>query len=127
MLVRCWACSRTQLVESGEEPGRCVACTAPLPLLALPLDRRAIEVRQAAVLAVLTGDERRALVAVCDGLGIVGHWWTVKPIRRVFVSLALDHLTGAGAKLPEAADTLGLPRETARDWMAQLVREKATT
>jgi hypothetical protein len=90
------------------------------------LDRRAIELRQTAVLGALTPQERRALATVCGGLGVVGPWWALRSVRRVFVLLALDHLTAQGGGLREAADTVGLPRETCRDWMAELLREKAT-
>ena len=127
MLIRCQRCDRKQEAEGGA----CVACGAALPAVE-PLDGRAIAVRQAAVLRVLTPAEREALAVIVDGLGLVSGWWKVRAVHDVFVLLAgqraMERRMARGASrtaaLRTAAGELGVAYTTLRDAVNGLLVQK---
>jgi len=96
------------------------------------LDRRAIGLRENAVVQLLTAAEREALAAVVSGLGLVGSWWRVRAVHDVFVLLAgqraLERRMARGASrtaaLRAAASELGLPYTTLRRHVNGLLLEK---
>jgi len=125
-LIRCQRCERLQ----AEGP-QCVACGAGLPEVERP-DARALHLRQAAVIRLLTPAEREALAAVVSGLGLVGAWWRVHVVHDGFVLLAgqrrVEQLMAGGLSrtpgLKQAAGELGVPWGTLRDRLNALVLEK---
>ncbi len=125
MLIRC-GCGRLQ-----EARDTCIGCGSALPVVER-LDGRAVQLRQSAVVQLLTVAERDALAAVCSGLGLVGAWWRVRVVHDVFVLLAgerrLAQLVSTGlsrtAALQQAAGELGVPWGTLRDRLNALVLEK---
>ena len=98
------------------------------------LDGRAVQLRQSAVVQLLTPEERGALAAIASGLGLVGSWWRVRAVHDVFVLLAgqrrVEQLMAAGRSrtpaLKQAAGELGVPWGTLRDRLSALVLEKGT-
>ena len=96
------------------------------------LDGRAVQLRQSAVVQLLTPEERGALAAIASGLGLVGSWWRVRAVHDVFVLLAgqrrMEQLIVAGASrtaaLRQVAGELGVKGGTLRDAVNRLVLEK---
>jgi len=96
------------------------------------LDARAVQLRQRAVVQVLTSEERYALAVIVSGLGLVSSWWNVRAVHDVFVLLAgqrrVEQLISAGLSrtpgLKQAAAELGVPWGTLRDRLNALVLEK---
>ncbi len=126
LLVRCQGCERLQPVSE-----RCTGCGAALPVVE-HLDARAVQLRQGAVVQLLTPAEREALAVVVRSLGLVGSWWRVRMVHDVFVLLAgkrrVEQLMAAGLSrtpgLKQAAAELGVPWGTLRDRLNALVLEK---
>ncbi len=124
-MIRC-GCGRLQ-----EARDSCLACGAALPAVER-LDARAVQLRQRAVVQVLTSEERYALAVIVSGLGLVSSWWNVRAVHDVFVLLAgqrrVEQLISAGLSrtpgLKQAAAELGVPWGTLRDRLNALVLEK---
>ncbi len=126
--MRCQRCERLQ----AEGP-QCVACGAALPEIER-LDGRAIALRQAAVVALLTAEERRALTVLVTSLGLVSHWWGCRAVRETFLLVVGEREVGrrvaAGASRTAAlrmvAGELGVKARTLRDAVNRLLLEKGT-
>ncbi len=125
MLIRC-GCGRLQ-----EARDTCIGCGSALPVVER-LDARAVQLRQGAVVQVLTSEERHALAVIVSGLGLVSSWWNVRVVHDVFVLLAgerrLAQLMSTGLSrtrgMEQAAAELGVAYETLRGALNRLVLQK---